>query len=625
MLWFMKQHKIAVHGHNIPWDVAKYHPIGSNHSHIGSLNWLLKEEYDPQSGEDASALFLKYAYLWDPSTLMFMNEYNTIENSEDQASTPAKASPDTLAAAGLPFRLTEVDVKKAHKQCLEKPHKPQYGGGIIKNPELSHGLKGWSAFGNAKIEQRESGGNKFLVAHGRSQPYDSISQKVYLEENKFYTLSAWIQVSEGAAPVTAVFKTITGFKHAGAVVAESKCWSMLKGGLSPDASGLAELYFENHKTNVRIQAVDKQGKPLQNANISIEQKQLQFPFGCAINKNILTNTAYQNWFTSRFKVTAFEDEMKWYSTEASPGREDYSASDAMLQFAKNHNIAVRGHNIFWDDPQYQPGWVNSLSPSDLSKAADKRINSVTSRYKGQVIAWDVVNENLHFSFFESKLGQNASGVFFNRVHSLDGATTLFMNDYNTIEDSRDGKATPAMYLQKLRQISEFPGNQNLRIGIGLESHFSTPNIPYMRASIDTLGATGLPIWLTEVDVQSSPNQAQYLEQILREAHAHPKVQGIVVWAAWKPSGCYRMCLTDNNFKNLATGDVVDKLLHEWGSKRLEGKTDADGFFDTTLFHGDYEVKINRQAANTIFSMAQSFKVLPTNASQTISMLIKVSA
>ncbi|KAL9417707.1 hypothetical protein AB3S75_040654 [Citrus x aurantiifolia] len=563
----------------------------------------------------------------------------------------------TLLCAGFEAAALSYDYT-ASIECLEKPHKPQYGGGIIKNPELSHGLKGWSAFGNAKIEQRESGGNKFLVAHSRSQPYDSISQKVHLEKNKFYTLSAWIQVSEGAAPVTAVFKTITGFKHAGAAVAESKCWSMLKGGLSPDASGFAELYFEskntsvdiwvdsislqpftqeewrsqqhqsiekNHKTNVRIQAVDKQGKPLHNANISIEQKQLRFPFGCAINKNILTNTAYQNWFTSRFKVATFEDEMKWYSTEASPGREDYSAADAMLQFAKNHNIAVRGHNIFWDDPRYQPGWVNSLSPSDLSKAADKRINSIMSRYKGQVIAWDVVNENLHFSFFESKLGQNASGVFFNRVHSLDGATTLFMNDYNTIEDGRDGKATPAMFLQKLRQISQFPGNQNLRIGIGLESHFSTPNIPYMRASIDTLGATGLPIWLTEVDVQSSPNQAQYLEQILREAHAHPKVQGIVVWAAWKPSGCYRMCLTDNNFKNLATGDVVDKLLHEWGSKRLEGKTDADGFFDTTLFHGDYEVKINRQAANTIFSMAQSFKVLPTNASQTISMLIKISA
>lgn len=42
----------------------------------------------------------------------------------------------------------------------------------------------------------------------------------------------------------AVFKTVSGFTHAGAIVAESKCWTMLKGGLTVDASGPAELYFE---------------------------------------------------------------------------------------------------------------------------------------------------------------------------------------------------------------------------------------------------------------------------------------------------------------------------------------------------------------------------------------------
>ena len=57
-------------------------------------------------------------------------------------------------------------------------------------------------------------------------------------------MEAWIQVSEGIAPVRAVFKTVTGFMHAGAIVAQSKCWSMLKGGLTVDASGPAELYFE---------------------------------------------------------------------------------------------------------------------------------------------------------------------------------------------------------------------------------------------------------------------------------------------------------------------------------------------------------------------------------------------
>lgn len=75
-------------------------------------------------------------------------------------------------------------------QCLANPLKPQYGGGIIKNPELNEGLKGWSSFGEAKIRHRESqSGNKFILAHKRHQPYDSLSQKLYLENDKIYTFS----------------------------------------------------------------------------------------------------------------------------------------------------------------------------------------------------------------------------------------------------------------------------------------------------------------------------------------------------------------------------------------------------------------------------------------------------
>ncbi|KAK0604612.1 hypothetical protein LWI29_017473 [Acer saccharum] len=531
----------------------------------------------------------------------------------------------TLFSSGFEAHALSYDYS-ATIECLANPHKPQYGGGIIVNPKLNHGLKGWSTFGKAKIQHRESGGNKFLVAYSRSQPYDSISQKLYLRKKMLYTFSAWIQVSKGVAAVSAIFKTRNDFKHAGAIVAEANCWSMLKGGLTVDASGPAELYFESkntsveiwvdslslqpftqeewsyhqqqsidkvRKTNVRIQALDKQGNPLRNATISIEQKSPSFPFGCAMNKNILNNPAYQNWFTSRFKVTTFENEMKWYSTEPSPGHEDYSIPDAMINFAKQHNIAVRAHNIFWDDPKYQPGWLNSLSPTDLWKAVNKRITSIMSKYKGQVIAWDVVNENLHWNFFESKLGTKFSGVIYSKAHALDGATTLFMNDYNTIEERGDKQSMPAKYLEKLREIQKYPGIANAKMAIGLEGHFNTTSLPYMRSSIDTLAAAGLPIWLTEVDVQSSPSQAKYLEQVLREAHSHPKVKGIVIWSAWSAGGCYKMCLTDNNFKNLPTGDVVDKLLKEWGSKAAAtaGTTDANGFFKASLFHGDYQVKM----------------------------------
>jgi GH35 family endo-1,4-beta-xylanase len=227
---------------------------------------------------------------------------------------------------------------------------------------------------------------------------------------------------------------------------------------------------------------------------------LGFPFGSAINKNILSNGAYHNWFAPRFTVTTFEDEIKWYTNGYAPGKGNYYEADEMLRYAEKHDIFVHGHNVFWDDPRYQPNWVSSLSPSQLNDAVQRRVNSIVQRYKGQLIGWDVVNENLHFSFFESKFGQDFSAKMYNQVHNIDPRTTLFLNDYNTIEDSRDGLSTPSRYIQKIRQIQSS------------SRHFSSspPNLPYMRASLDTLRSASFPIWITELDVTSQPNQVKLI-------------------------------------------------------------------------------------------------------------------
>ncbi|XP_057965323.1 endo-1,4-beta-xylanase 5-like [Malania oleifera] len=546
--------------------------------------------------------------------------------------------------------------------CQENPPRAQYKGGIVQNPEFDAPLgKSWEPFGGAKIELRESatGRNKFIVAHSRNNPFDSFSQKFFLRSGHHYTFSAWLQVSgAGKAAVAAVFKTKTGYKPAGAIVAESGCWSMLKGGVTMDApSSTAHLYFENKNTSVEIwadsisfqpftdeewrshhqqsiektrksrikfHAADAKGNPLAGASISIKQKKPRFPFGNSMNKNILTNPRYQKWFASRFTVTTFENEMKWYDTEVYPGRVDYSVPDAMLHFAQQNNIDVRGHNILWDDFQYQPWWVKSLSPSQLAAAVAKRINSVVSRYAGKLIAWDVLNENLHYSFYENTLGRGATAGFYQRACQIDGRATLFMNEYNTIEMSQDWSSSPARYLQKLREIRGSAAS--CKMGIGLEAHFTgaAPNLAYMRASIDTLAAAGLPMWITELDLQWSPYQALYLEQVLREAHAHSRINGIVMWASMSSKGeCYRMCLTDYNLNNLPTGNIVDKLISEWSHKGFKGKTDAEGLLETSLFHGDYEVMISHPTVMNS-SISQSFKVESIDTLHEKSLLVKVS-
>jgi GH35 family endo-1,4-beta-xylanase len=158
------------------------------------------------------------------------------------------------------------------------------------------------------------------------------------------------------------------------------------------------------------------------------------------------------------------------------------------------------------------GWVNALNYPQLQRAMNKRLKSVVHRYKGQVIHWDVNNENVHFNFFENKFGSGASAKLFRQVHQIDPNAVLFLNDYNTLEQPGDWNAVPDRYLQKFHQIKS--GNPYVKMGIGLESHFDVPNIPYMRAVLDKMATAGVPIWLTEVDVAGTdPYQVRDIHRI----------------------------------------------------------------------------------------------------------------
>jgi GH35 family endo-1,4-beta-xylanase len=360
------------------------------------------------------------------------------------------------------------------------------------------------------------------------------------------------------------------------------------------------------RKTVRLQASDSAGNPLQGAEVSVENVRTSFPLGAAMSGEILHNAAYQQWFTSRFTVTTFENEMKWYSTEPAPGREDYTVADAMLALAKQHGIGVRGHNVFWDDPKQQPRWVQSLPYTELLAAASRRIRSFVSRYAGQLIAWDVVNENLHFSFFERQFGWDASTAFYAAARLLDaGSSLMFMNDFNTLEQPGDMAAVPGRYVDRLKQIiASYPEN-GAGMAIGLEGHFTTPNIPYMRAALDSMSTVGIPVWLTEVDVAGGPMQAQHLEEVLREAYAHPAVSGVMLWTALHQGGCYQMCLTDWNLNNLPVGDVVDRLLQEWQTGQATGLSDAHGAYSFSGYLGEFVVTVNygNTSAQSTFSLS----------------------
>ncbi|GJN30615.1 hypothetical protein PR202_gb18936 [Eleusine coracana subsp. coracana] len=480
-----------------------------------------------------------------------------------------------LQALTVAFCVFKISIPWTCLQCLAEPLQPQYGGGILRNADFSAGLQGWSVFGYSSVaESVSASGNVFAVAVNRSRPFQSVSQKVYLQNDTHYTLSAWLQVSDGIADVRGRREDRRRLRSpsagssprpgAGPCSREgspppprdapsstsraTRRWTCGVDSVSLHPFTKSEWSAHRaastasaRKKTVRLQATDSSGNPLAGAAVSLDAVRSAFPLGAAVSKYILTNTDYQSC--------------------RHPGREDYSVSDAMMAFARAHGVAVRGHNVFWDQPSQQPAWVQSLPYPQLLAAASRRIRSVVSRYAGQVIGWDVVNENLPLRLLRGP-----------RLREIIGA---------------------------------YPEN-GAGMAIGLEGHFTNPNIPYMRAALDTLAQAGIPVWLTEVDVAAGPAQAEHLEEVLREAYAHPAVQGIVLWSAWHPEGCYVMCLTDNSFNNLPQGDVVDRLIAEWRATPRGATTDAQGYFEAELPHGEYKVTVSHPVLNT--SVSRSVKV-----------------
>ncbi|XP_042009296.1 endo-1,4-beta-xylanase 4-like [Salvia splendens] len=452
--------------------------------------------------------------------------------------------------------------------------------------------------------------------------------------------SAWIQVDEGEETILAYIKTPSETKPSGSVIAKTGCWSMLKGGFTAYEDEKVDLIFKvpnnknevwidnvslksftkaewreqqkrsinkYRKRDIKIKVTDKAGKPLEGANITLTHTRPLFLIGCGTGYSILEAKAYQDFFAARFTAATPHNEMKWYYNEHFQGVENYETADAMVSFFEKNNIAIRGHCILWDSTNASNYWTQTLPPREVLYTTIRRIASVVSRYTGRVIAWDVVNENLHNSYYESILGANASAMIYQVTRAIDPHTPLFINEYNTLEYPKDIKVIPARIVHKIREIKSFPGNEDMVLHIGMQGHFTLrANISYIRAAFDVMGASGSPIWLTELDFLKSDTQHEDLENVLRESFSHPAVEGIIIFGGWKkkgcrdecinakdynhmPIGCGQMCLIDNNFKITPTGELVDRLiLKEWRSNVVT-VTDKDGVFSGRLFHGDFNL------------------------------------
>lgn len=322
--------------------------------------------------------------------------------------------------------------------------------------------------------------------------------------------------------------------------------------------------------------------------VKIRQTQNSFPFGSCVNRTNIDNEDFVNFFTKNFNWSVFGNELKWYWTEPQQGNFNYKDADELLNLCTSHNMQVRGHCLFWEVESTVQPWIKALTKSDLTTAVQNRLTGLLTRYKGRFKHYDVNNEMLHGSFYQDRLGKDIRVNMFKTANQLDPTATLFVNDYH-IEDGSDTRSSPEKYIQQILDLQEHGAQVG---GIGIQGHIDSPVGAIVCSALDKLGILGLPIWFTELDVSSDNEyvRADDLEVMLREAFAHPAVEGVMLWGFWE-----LFMSRDNSHLVNAEGDVNEAgkrylaLKQEWLT-RCHGHIDEEGEFQFRGFHGSYEVE-----------------------------------
>lgn len=236
--------------------------------------------------------------------------------------------------------------------------------------------------------------------------------------------------------------------------------------------------------------------------------------GVAVSAARLEDPAYAATVAAQFNQITPENEMKWEAIEPEPGVFDFTGADAIVAFARDNGMTVRGHTLVWHS-QLAP-WVEALVGADaVREAMTRHIQTVVTHYRdtfpGVVVAWDVVNEAMNVmqgpmggtpiyrdSVFYRELGEGFIAEAFQIARAADPDVQLFYNDFG-VEGTAGAKSTGTFDMVSGLVNTGVPID-----GMGFQMHTGPldqgPNADDFGANLARYEALGLQVEVTEMDV-----------------------------------------------------------------------------------------------------------------------------
>lgn len=284
-----------------------------------------------------------------------------------------------------------------------------------------------------------------------------------------------------------------------------------------------------------------------------------FPIGTAVNST--TIRSHRDIAKYHFSSLTAENEMKFDHLQPQKGNFTFERADEIIELARKNNMMVRGHVLVWHSQT--PAWVfqengKRVSREELLERMRTHIRIVVGHFKGDIYAWDVVNETISDNPNEiyrrdnpwlDIIGEEYIAEAFRAAHEADPDAKLFYNDYNAIQPQK---------MNKIYNMLKKLLDDGVPIhGVGIQGHWdigSFSSLQLMQA-IEKYASLGLEVQITELDMSvfswgdnrrlAEPStemlekQSQCYQNIFNICKRYPDdITGITLWgvaddSTWK--------------------------------------------------------------------------------------------
>jgi endo-1,4-beta-xylanase len=244
--------------------------------------------------------------------------------------------------------------------------------------------------------------------------------------------------------------------------------------------------------------------------------------------NIIAGNVPSSFGTYWNQVTP-ENATKWGAVEGSRNVMNWGGADTSYNYALSKGMPFKFHTLVWGNQE--PTWVKGLSAADQKNEVTQWIKLAGQRYpKAEYV--DVVNEPLHAKpSFRNAIGGDGSTGWdwviwsFQQARQAFPNAKLLINEYGIIGDPN----AASQYLNIINILK----SRGLVDGIGIQCHyFNMDNVSTstMTNVLNTLGSTGLPIYVSELDMTGNDaTQLARYQQKFPVLWKHPSVKGITLW------------------------------------------------------------------------------------------------